>query len=111
MNYNQKKFRPISNSENGEVSAEMVFVYEQKDDLLSCSYKGKQILMGHLIGKVDQEGKIDMCYHQINSSGQLMTGVCKSTPEILPNGKIRLHEKWRWTSGNQSQGESILEEV
>jgi hypothetical protein len=40
-----------------------------------------------------------------------MTGVCHSKPEILKNGKIRLHETWQWTSGDQSKGKSILEEV
>jgi len=40
-----------------------------------------------------------------------MTGICTSTPEILPDGKIRLHEKWRWTSGDLSEGESVIEEV
>ncbi len=51
-----------------------------------------------------------MRYHQININNELMTGICVSTPEKLSNGKIRLHEKWKWTSGDQSEGESILEE-
>jgi hypothetical protein len=29
----------------------------------------------------------------------------------MKNGKIRLHEKWQWTSGDGSKGESILEEI
>ena len=52
-----------------------------------------------------------MSYHQVNSKNELLTGVCKSKPEILPNGKIRLHETWKWTSGNMSEGKSIIEEI
>jgi len=52
-----------------------------------------------------------MRYHQINTKGELMTGVCKSKPEILPNGKIRLRETWQWTSGDLSKGESLLVEI
>jgi hypothetical protein len=52
-----------------------------------------------------------MRYHHVNTSGELMTGVCVSTPEVLPTGKVRLHEKWQWTSGDQSKGESIIEEI
>ena len=33
-----------------------------------------------------------MRYHQVNDRGELMTGVCRSTPEVLPDGRIRLHE-------------------
>lgn len=111
MNYHQKKFRPISNSENGVVTPEMIFVYEQIGDVLSCIYQGKQILRGHLLGKVHADGKIEMRYQQLNTAGEFMTGICQSTPELLPSGKIRLPEKWKWTSGDQSEGESILEEI
>ena len=111
MNYNDKKFRPISNTLNGETSAETIFHYRQQENMLYCGYSGGQIEKGHLLGKVDALGNIDMRYHQINVKGELMTGTCYSTPEILPNGKIRLHEKWQWTSGDRSKGETVLEEI
>jgi hypothetical protein len=111
MNYNNKKFKPISNSDNGDVSSDMVFHYKQTNNVLTCQYFGKQILDGHLIGLVDDAGNIEMSYHQINLKGELKTGVCSSTPVILENGKIRLKEEWQWTSGDQSKGESVLEEV
>ena len=40
-----------------------------------------------------------------------MTGICFSKPEIMENGKIRLYETWEWTSGDNSKGNSILEEI
>jgi hypothetical protein len=55
-----------------------------------------------LIGIVDEVGNIDMRYHQINMKDGIMTGICKSKPEILENGKIRLHEIWEWTSFDYS---------
>lgn len=111
MNYHDKKFKPIKNTENGETSAETIFHYKQIDNLLTCEYAGGKIIKGQLIGLVDVDGKIDMRYHQLNDKGQLMTGFCTSIPEILPNGKIRLHERWQWTSGDHSSGQSTLEEI
>ena len=67
-------------------------------------------MKGQLMGLVDDNGKIEMRYHQVNRNGDLMTGMCVSVPEIMENGKIRLHESWQWTSGDRSKGESILEE-
>ena len=110
INYNNKSFRPISNSENGETSNETVFHYKQTGNILSSEYSGGKIKYGHLIGLVDANGTIEMRYHQVNDKDQLMTGICFSKPEILANGKIRLHESWKWTSGDQSKGESIIEE-
>ncbi|WP_375561645.1 n-acetylglutamate synthase [Bernardetia sp. OM2101] len=111
MNYNNKKFRPVSNTENGETSSETIFEYKQEGNILTSNYSGGKIIQGHLIGLVDENGNIDMRYHQVNEKGELMTGICNSTPEMLENGKIRLHEQWQWTSGDNSKGNSTLEEI
>lgn len=110
INYNNKKFRPVSNTDNGETSNETLFLYKQVGNILTSEYSGGKIKYGHLIGLVDMDGNIDMRYHQVNEKGELMTGICISKPEILNNGKIRLHENWEWTSGDKSKGQSIIEE-
>ena len=110
INYNGKIFRPISNTENGETSSETIFYYKQVDNVLTAEYSGGKIKYGHLIGLVDKDGNIEIRYHQVNDNDELMTGRCKSKPEILENGKIRLHESWEWTSGDKSKGQSIIEE-
>ena len=111
MNYNNKKFRVVLNSDNGETSDETIFEYKQQDNILTSDYKGGQIVKGHLIGLVDEHGNIEMRYHQINLKGELMTGICSSKPKIESNGKIRLYEEWKWTSGDKTSGKSVLEEV
>jgi hypothetical protein len=111
INYHNKRFRPIQNTNNGETSAETIFHYVQEGAILSAEYAGGKITKGHLIGLVDEHGVIDMRYHQVNNQGELMTGVCRSVPEVLPTGKIRLHESWQWTSGDESQGSSVIEEI
>jgi hypothetical protein len=111
INYNNKTFRPIQNSENGETTEETIFEYKQKGNILTSEYCGGRIKRGHLIGLVDEKGHIQMRYHQVNEKDELMTGICYSKPEILENGKIRLHETWEWTSGDKSKGQSIIEEI
>lgn len=110
LNYHNRKFRPVSNSENGEVDSDTIFTYQQEGNIVSCSYGGNQIVQGHLIGLVDVHGVIDMRYHQVNKKGVLMTGICRSTP-TYENGRWRLYETWQWTSGDLSKGNSTLEEV
>jgi len=110
VNYDNKKFRSIQNTQNGETSEETIFEYKQNGNILTSEYSGGKIQKGHLLGLVDDNGAIEMRYHQVNNNGQLVTGICFSKPEILENGKIRLHETWQWTSGDKSKGNSILEE-
>ncbi len=111
IDYNGKIFRPTFNSENGETSSDTVFVYNQTGNILTSEYSGGKIKKGQLIGIVDHNGNIDMRYHQVNNQGEIMTGICKSRPEVLDNGKIRLHESWQWTSGDKSKGKSTLDEL
>ncbi|MFS4483632.1 n-acetylglutamate synthase [Hyunsoonleella sp. 2307UL5-6] len=111
INYNNKTFKPISSSVNSETSSETIFSYKQHQNIVTSYYSGGNIIKGHLIGLVDEDGNINMRYHQINKNGTLMTGICSSKPEITTNGKIRLHENWEWTSGDTSKGSSILEEI
>lgn len=111
INYHNKKFRAVYTSANSQTSAETLFHYQQDGNILKCEYSGGNIKKGVLIGLVDENGRIEMCYSQINHKNELMSGVCASTPEILPNGKIRLRESWQWTSGDFSKGSSIIEEM
>ena len=47
----------------------------------------------------------------MNQNMQIKTGKCHSVPTVQENGKIELSEKWQWTSGDYSKGESLLVEV
>lgn len=111
IDYNDRRFRAASNSINGEVGSETRFHYHQKGDIVWGEYGDGEIVFGTLIAKVLSDGSLDMRYQHVNSKGTLMTGICLSKPEILPDGRIRLHESWRWTCGDESSGESILEEI
>lgn len=110
INYNQRRFRSVSNAANGEVGAETIFQYQQAGDLVWAEYRGGAIVFGTLIAKADAQGCLDMRYQHLNAAGELMTGRCHSTPEVLPDGRLRLHERWQWTSGDGSTGESVIEE-
>lgn len=108
--YGGRLFRPVTTEGASETSAETIFKYEQNGDFVTATYSGGDIAFGHLIGVIAPDGCLDMRYHHRNKSGELMTGLCKTIPEILPSGRLRLHETWQWTCGNQSHGTSILEE-
>lgn len=111
INYDNRKFSPVVNSESGEVSATTVFHYRQTGDAVWATYEGGEIKAGTLVAKVLADERLEMRYSHLNTRGELMTGVCLSTPEVLADGRIRLHEKWQWTSGDFSAGESVIEEI
>ena len=111
INYHNKTFRSVSNTSNGDVGNETFFYYQQQDYIVTAHYSGGSVVKGQLIAIVDEAGHLNMRYQHINTDGKLMTGLCHSTPEILPNGKLRLHESWQWTCGDLTSGTSVIEEI
>jgi hypothetical protein len=111
INYNDRFFRSVSNSSAGEVSAATVFHYRQENSVAWATYQGGAIRFGTLVAKIFETGELEMRYSHVNADGELMTGECVSQPELLPDGRIRLYEKWRWTCGERAAGESVVEEI
>ena len=111
LDYQGRRFRSVTNSGTGEVGPSTVFRYHQDGDVVWATYTGGAIRFGTLLAKADGEGRLDARYQRVNDSGELMTGECRSTPEVLPDGRLRLHETWRWTSRGLSSGESVVEEL
>jgi len=109
MNLQGKKFKSISSSGNAEVDSNTVFEYRQKGNIVWATYEGGEILFGTLSGRWENE-KLIFTYQHQNLKREFLTGKCESIPELV-NGKIRLHEKWRWTCNDYSNGESVIEEI
>jgi hypothetical protein len=111
INYHNRKFTGITNSPNGQVSGETIFHYQQHDNILTASYSGGSILQGHMQGVVNEDNSLDFVYHHLDENHILKSGHCHSIPEILEDGRIRLHEKWAWTYPATGDGNSIVEEI
>ena len=111
INYDDRRFVSVSNSGSGEVDSTTIFHYHQDGRLVWATYRGGAIKFGTLIANVEEGDCLDMRYQHCNTAGELMTGKCRSTPEVLSDGRVRLYEVWQWTSGDFSQGESVIEEV
>ncbi|MEI4770333.1 n-acetylglutamate synthase [Psychrobacillus sp. FJAT-51614] len=111
INYNGKRFVSIANTENGEVSSKTFFDYKQEGNILSATYDGGEIVKGTLIGIVKDNGCLNFRYNHVNIRNEIRGGQCDSTPETLPDGRIRLHENWKWLDSEHTEGKSTIEEV
>lgn len=111
INYHDRYFAPVTTSDNGEAGNETVFHYRQDGSIVWATYKGGAIRFGSLIAQVCAEGSLEMRYQHINDVGEFRHGRCRSRPEVLEDGRLRLHERWEWLSGDGSKGESVIEEI
>lgn len=107
IDYNGRVFRSSSNSETGEVNESTLFYYRQEGSIVWAEYSGGSIARGFLLGITDSKGALSFSY----TSGEIRTGRGVSNPVFLPDGRVQMNEKWKWTNGDGSEGESVITEV
>lgn len=99
----------IANTEDGEVSDETSFHFEQDGERIYAHYAGGDVVAGHLVGTFD--GRTwDVRYAQLNSENETATGHSVGTVEVLEDGRVRVEDEWEWESRDGS-GASVLEEL
>ncbi len=113
IHYGDRLFRAVATEGDGDVGGDTLFRYDQRDQVLIGTYSGGEVEYGSIVGTVHPDGTLTFLYHHITKDGVLRSGRCQSRPEVLPTGRIRLHERWEWTSGLGAggRGTSVLEEV
>ena len=111
IDYEGRVFATVANTPNGEVGGDTRFLYRQAGDVLWATYDGGGVSYGHLVGRVAADGGLFFRYHHLSATGEPVSGECRSTLEILKDGRYRLHESWKWTSGDMSSGTSVVEEI
>lgn len=97
--YEGRHFRCVSNSESGETSSDTVFHYHQVANVVWATYQGGDVACGTLIATVSDTDDLDMRYQQINRRHCFRSGNCRTRPEVLPDGRLMLHESWQWDTG------------
>lgn len=110
INLNNRKFRSLSNTGNGEVTDQTIFHYYQDGACIWAEYQGGDIIKGFLIGLIRGD-QLEFNYQHLNGNHELMSGKCRSEIELDPSGKVILSEKWQWTCKDFSHGESTLMEI
>ena len=111
LNLNDKIFKSVSNSDNGEVNEETRFYYKQKDRVIWATYEGGQIRFGTLSGEIKEDNSLEFQYQHQNINGEFLSGYCTSYPEKTEDGRLIFEEHWKWTCRDFSSGVSTIEEV
>lgn len=107
--YHDRKFICTENSNAGQTNDHTIFHYRQSGSAVWATYEGGAIQLGTLIATVGASNDLSMKYQHIDKTGALRSGTCQSTPELLPDGRLMLHERWQWDAGEL--GSSTLMEI
>jgi hypothetical protein len=108
INYDRRRFRPVGGRADEE---SRVAFYHQLGDLLWGEFIGGHARRGVLTGTAAPDGRLEFGYCMVLDTGEVISGHCRSTPEILSDGRIRLHEQWQRFGAQASTGTSAIEEI
>ncbi len=111
IDYDGRRFRSVENSASGDVGASTVFLYRQTGAVVWGTYEGGAVRFGTLLATASADASLRMHYQHVTTTGEFKAGTCVSRPELLADGRIRLHERWQWTEGGRSSGTSTVEEI
>jgi len=111
VSFDKRQLISAANTANADCSPGTRFLYRQHGARVWATYEGERVQFGSLVAVGDREGRLDMRYHHVDIAGHFRTGKCQATPEVLPGGRLRLHEEWQRTNGDLSVGHSIVEEI
>ena len=88
IDYDDRVFASVANSESGDVGAGTTFHYRQRGDVVWATYEGGAVAYGTLVARVQRDGSLDMRYQHVTTDGAIKAGECLSRPEILVDGRI-----------------------
>jgi hypothetical protein len=91
-------------------SGDSVALYRQRGDLVWADFSGGEIRRGSLTGVCRPDDTLEFTYTMVLDDGTVLAGRCVSTPELLPDGRVRLHERWERYGPHASTGVSVIEE-
>lgn len=105
MGYHGRVFEPVGQAAGEHATGR----YAQDGELVWAEFSGEHLRAGRLVGRRDADGAIDAAYCQVMADGSVVAGRCVSTPSVLPDGRLRLTERWRRCDG--TTGTSQIEEL
>lgn len=105
INFNNKTFSLIENSDNGKVNSETVFEYKQVGDIVTAEYYGGTIRYGKIIA-LFKDDQLDMLYQCITTDNVLKAGKAIAEITLTDNNKIRLKLNWEWLGDKNEKGVS-----
>jgi hypothetical protein len=109
-NYDGRRFRSTA-TETSDGGATPLGHYHQSGDLVWAEFAGGAVRSGRLVGRCADDGTLTLAYSQLMTDGRVVAGECVTTPERLPDGRLRLRESWRRLHGSGESGVSYIEEL
>jgi len=105
-----RRFNVVETAGSGVVGRDTIFRFRQSQDMISADYSGGKIRQGRLIGRLDG-AELIFCFCQMQNDGLMDNGQSRCSLERLPDGRLRMTERFEWGSRPGEAGVNVFEEL
>jgi hypothetical protein len=106
INFNNKRFALLENSEHGKVDASTIFEYKQEGDVVTAEYFGGTIKYGKIIAILHDQ-QLNMLYQCITVDNELKAGKAVADISFMEKNKLKLSLHWEWLGHKKETGTSV----
>lgn len=103
INFNNKTFSVVENSENGNATSKTIFEFKQEDDLVTADYHGGSIKYGKIVSRFEND-MLHMLYQCLTEEGELKAGKATAQVSLNEKSKIKLVLDWEWLGETKQKG-------
>lgn len=111
LDLNGKRFTLISNTAGDAKPGETIFTFAQNGRAVRANYDGGGVLLGTIVGQIEDDGSIYVLFQQVTSTDKLCGGEGRIKVETAANGKLRFVDDWRFTINGEASGQAIWQEL
>lgn len=110
IDYDGRTFASLAAETAGDDGYGPLGHYHQRGDIVWAEFAGGAVVRGSLVGSCAADGTLTLAYSQLLRSGEVVSGRCTTTPELLHDGRLRLREQWQRFDDDCSTGVSHIVE-
>jgi len=108
IDFNNKAFKLLRNSSNGQVDNDTIFRYKQEGTLVTADYYGGSIIYGKIIARLESDTLL-MLYNCLTDDSILKAGKATGLVSINSDGKIKLELDWQWFESHETGKSTYIE--
>jgi hypothetical protein len=101
----------VRDNPHGVSSADTVFHYRVDKGMITATYQGGRIALGHVVARATGPDTIETLYHCQTIEGELMAGWSRGRLGSDKTGRTTLDFEWGWLSGGDGGGHSSYVEL
>ncbi|APR35939.1 hypothetical protein [Paraburkholderia sp. SOS3] len=106
-----KQFTLISNTAGDAKAGETIFTFEQNGQVIRATYHGGGVVLGAIIGQIEQEDRLKVLFQQVTAAGKLCGGEGHIEVQKGADGKFRFIDDWRFTINGNGSGQAVWQEL